>query len=357
MRVCRNGIELRSDGRLRERLPNGYAVIVHRKSLSKPRGKIRAWSVTSARRLAFITANADLFFRSHLTLTYRAVQESWESVGDRNLRFVKRCRADLHRFLRCIRREIGEYLWVREFQQRGAVHFHVLSELEVAQERAAAAWCRATNQAHDEAVLRHGVQADAIRSQNGARSYVSRYIGKERQKELPEGVDGAGRWWGRSRGLRLAVLEDIVWLDRSEGVRRPKQLRIVRILRRFIEKTFRRRYPGGAFVDYGGKLAAKLGAMAQRLREHYGWSPGLTELLESHGWDLVPEVSHRGRERLGLDEGDSYSDPEDSGARRGKEAGSDGRGVVQEEICPGWGGVADDEGDSALVGCFASQNG
>jgi len=52
------------------------------------------------------------FFAVHLTLTYRATQAAWESIGDPNRRFVRRCEADRHRFLRCLRDEIGEYLWL-----------------------------------------------------------------------------------------------------------------------------------------------------------------------------------------------------------------------------------------------------
>ena len=102
LRIYRFGVELKSDGRKRERLPGGHRVIVQEKGRSHFRGKIRAWSLASARRLAFITANADLFFGSHITLTYRARQAEWESSGERNRRYVGRCREDRHRFLRAL---------------------------------------------------------------------------------------------------------------------------------------------------------------------------------------------------------------------------------------------------------------
>jgi hypothetical protein len=102
LRLFRSGVELKSDGRKRETLPGGRKVIVRAKGRSNFRGKIRAWSLASARRLAFILANADLFFRAHITLTYRARQATWESATERNRRFVRRCRADLHRFLRAL---------------------------------------------------------------------------------------------------------------------------------------------------------------------------------------------------------------------------------------------------------------
>lgn len=299
LRVYRHGVELKSDGRTRQRLPGGYRIIVRQPRRAHFRGRIRAWSPASAKRLAFIAANVDLFFKVHVTLTYRAKQAEWETEGDRNRRFVQRCKADLHRFLRALHGELGEYLWVREFQARGVVHYHLLAEMDLPESRATECWARATGQLADDAVLAHGVKVDSIRSQGGARSYLGRYIGKEKQKELPAGVDGAGRWWGRSRGLPLALLEDILWLDRSEGFKRPAQLRIVRVLRRYIGKRFRRRYRGGAFLDYGGKLTATLSEMTKRLREYYGWSAGLAERLEQHGWGSLNEGKSDGQEERG----------------------------------------------------------
>ena len=332
LRVFRHGVELRGDGRKRERLPGGHKVVVRPERRSTVRGKIRAWSLESARRLAFIAANVDLFFKSHFTLTYHARQQAWESLGERNRRVVKRCSSDLHRFLRAVRKEAGEYLWVREFQKRGVVHFHLLTEHAVPEQRAAELWGHATDQLHDAAVLRHGVKVDEIKSQGGARKYLGRYIGKEKQKSLPVGVDGAGRWWGRSRGLPLALLEDICWLDRSDGFRRPIQLRIVRILRRWVEKRFGRRYRGGAFLDYGGELTSKLAAMTARLREHYGWSKGLMELLEAHGWEFYGEGSDgEGRQRNGLAVPGGSQRADERGA---EEAGGDVGGAEQAELWP-----------------------
>ncbi len=353
MRLYRHGVELRSDGRRRERLPGGRSVVVPQQARSAYRGKVRAWSPASAKRLAFVAANADLFFAAHLTLTYRATQEAWETAGDRNRRFVNRCRADLHRFLRCLREEIGEYLWVREFQIRGVVHFHVLCERAIPQERATVAWGRASDQIHDADVLRHGVKVDEITSQGGVRRYLGQYIGKERQKELPCGVDGAGRWWSRSRGLRLAILEEIVWLDPSEGYRKPVQLGIVRILRRYVERRFKRRYRGGAFVDYGGKLSGVLSELATRLRRYYGWSPSMMELLEKCGWEVVPEraseVDLGGGDDEGSVSGDS-AEPRNAGGSVGAEAGTDGRGAEQEGLVEAGRHAAYNEGSGAVAG-------
>ena len=285
IRVYRNGVELHGDGRLRFRRKVsltewGPEYVTRRRGF---RGRIGEWTKASAARLRFVTANADALFATHLTLTYRAATETWESDAERNQRIIRRTFADRHRFLRGLRAEIGEYLWVREFQARGVVRYHVLCERAVSQERASAAWCRASGQLHDPDVMRHGVRADEVRSQGGALSYLSRYLGKERQKELPAGVAGGGRWWGRSRTLKLATLAEVIWFDGKERMKRFAELRITRILRAYVSKRFGRRYRGGAFVDYGGVLCAKLTAMVEILRAHYGTTPSGPALLRS-GW-------------------------------------------------------------------------
>lgn len=251
--VFRNAVDLRSDGGPRVELVRGYRVVDRwRRKNTPPRGKIRAWSLSSAKRLAIVALNADVAFASHITLTYRARSEAWETDAARNLRIVKSSKADLHRFLRCTRRELGDYLWVQEFQARGVIHYHVLTTREATQARMADAWARASGQDGDLDVLRHGVCVDSIRSQEGARHYLGRYLGKERQKRLPEGIDGAGRWWGRSRSLKLAVLEEVVWMDRADGVVREEEKRIVRILRGYIRRKFGWRYKGARFWTLAG---------------------------------------------------------------------------------------------------------
>ena len=176
LRLFRNRVELRGDGRRRFRRGRGskwgvkYASIPH-----GARGRIGGWSEASAGRLAFVTANVDSAFKSLLTLTDRARTDAWESDAERNGRVSRRSQADRHRFLRCLAVELGAYLWVREFQDRGVVHYHVITEHAVSHERATEAWCRASGQLNDEAVLRHGVRVDASaagprRAPGGSRS-------------------------------------------------------------------------------------------------------------------------------------------------------------------------------------------
>lgn len=100
LRVYPDGVELKGDGRKRERLPGVYKVIVKPNGWAHFRGKVRAWSPASAERLALIPSSVDPFHNLHDTLIYLTLQASWETAGDRNRRLVGRCKKDLHRFLR-----------------------------------------------------------------------------------------------------------------------------------------------------------------------------------------------------------------------------------------------------------------
>ena len=187
LQVLRHGIAYHSDRR--RRVPGRAALLGKDKKPRWPRerGAVRGFSQASQRRLEFIAANAGTRFRSLLTLTYHAPGESWADPA-RNGLVAKRSKADLNRFLSCLRQELGAYVWVQEFQARGVVHYHGLCEGEIAGERVKLAWCRATDALGDGAALRHAAQSEPIRGERQARSYVGRYLGKQRQKSLPAGV-------------------------------------------------------------------------------------------------------------------------------------------------------------------------
>src|SRR5947209_188888 len=127
VRVYRQGIDFRIDKRCRD--PKGEAFIIPMGGSNYfrgPRGRISGLSLDSGRRLEFIAANVGICFSSILTLTYRENPVDGESDEQRNYRVALRGKQDLNRFLTCVRNEIGQYLWVQEFQERGVVHFHAL---------------------------------------------------------------------------------------------------------------------------------------------------------------------------------------------------------------------------------------
>ena len=159
---------------------------------------------------------------------------------------------------------------MQEFQSRGVIHYHLLCERDLSAERATVAWCRVIGALNDPDALRNGVRVDRIENERATRLYVGRYVGKKRQKCLPPGVEAAGRWWGRSRGLELAILEEVVSREAGGGMVYRENLKIIRCVRRYLSRVFGWKFRGGAFVSWGGELTGKLRRAVQELRAFYG---------------------------------------------------------------------------------------
>lgn len=273
IQVFTHGIVYHSDRRFRVRGTREPIDDLKQHGKGRERGEIRAFSDPSRRRLEFIAANASAMFRSLLTLTYHALGESWADP-DRNLRVARRSKRDLNRFLTCLRREIGAYVWVQEFQERGVVHYHVLCANEVADERVQLAWCRATGELGDGHALRHAAQAEPIRGERQARHYLGRYLGKQRQKLLPAGVDRAGRWWGRSRSMGLELLDEVATAGWKSSDLDPVGVRVVRGVRAYVSKRLGWKFRGGRFVNWGGALCEDVRRVMGGLRGFYAGGQG-----------------------------------------------------------------------------------
>jgi len=255
LRVFASGIVLHGDRR--PRYLSGKDEMEILRGVERPffkRGKVTGLSRASGRRFEMILASAANRFRSIMTVTYRAQAESWECDAERNARVVERTKRDLNRLLSALRDRLGAYVWVQEFQTRGVVHYHLLCEHAIEQGVATVRWLRAIGALDDRDAIRHGVQAEIVRVDRAASSYPGRYVGKLRQKALPEEVVAAGRWWGRSRGLQLEVLADAVALAKGEIVPRRVEVRVVRFARRFLCGLLGFRCRGGLVVDWSGRL-------------------------------------------------------------------------------------------------------
>jgi len=141
-------------------------------------------------------------------------------------RFVKRL---LHRWP-----EAAGY-WVLEFQRRGAAHFHGLVYGLECEERELRAWVRVAwyecLRSEDPQHLRRGSRLKAVRSVQGAVSYIARHLAKGKQKQRP-GLEAVGRWWGHFGRLGLyqsEVVERVVQRQQlAQGRRLMCQLRLSR---------------------------------------------------------------------------------------------------------------------------------
>ena len=159
VRAYRQGIDFKLDKRRRDR--DGTAVVIAARfsywALMR-RGAVSGLSGDSAKRLEFIAANIAKPLGTLLTLTYRENPREGESEQDRNLRVARKTKEDLNRFLSCVRVELGDYLWVQEFQTRGVVHYHLMCQGQPSQDRCTWAWLRATGEWRDEDAALHAVE-------------------------------------------------------------------------------------------------------------------------------------------------------------------------------------------------------
>jgi hypothetical protein len=290
MRVFRNGIDFRSDRR--KRLGSKafkHIIDERRRPAAAYRGEIKAFSRASQRRLAFVFANVGTPLRSLITLTYHAVAESWEDDGARNQRIVKRSKADLNRFLTAMRPQLGPYLWVQEFQARGVVHYHMVCEQEVSEAEVRLVWCRAIDALDDAYARKYGAKVDVIRKEGQVRKYLGSYVGKLRQKLLPLGVEGAGRWWGASRSIRLVVLSELVSCELKGRKPKVAETRTVRCIRRFISRLVGFDFKGGVLIDWKGETCQRVSRALVQLSAFYGQTETVAALLERLGWEEVAE--------------------------------------------------------------------
>jgi hypothetical protein len=246
----------------------------HVPKLRKP---LREWSKRSRRELVFRLLNSQHPFLQAVTLTYPGFVPE-QATKDQVRELVKRAKRDLNRWLSALRRngELKHYAWVQEFQKRGAVHFHLLLCSVVDPKRLSLLWHLATGSARwckreeydvlpagarrrlvmkgrercvevvNAKAIRHGVHVELLRNGDGAaRSYAYAYAGKEAQKALPDGVAGAGRFWGTSRGFPLAVMASVVQAIPDSRFSDPVAVRAVRAFRKWVSRVMGRKVRGG----------------------------------------------------------------------------------------------------------------
>lgn len=155
------------------------------------RARIERMTGSSARRLAFFLRNLAGLFTTMLTLTYPS---EYEHDG-------KRVKNHLKAFLAFLRRRDIKYAWVLEFQERGAPHFHFLLSGRLHKNDVAECWYRIVG-SKDERHLHAGTRIEAIESREKMAHYLSGYLAKQAQKEVPANYLNCGRFWGISRVLR-----------------------------------------------------------------------------------------------------------------------------------------------------------
>jgi hypothetical protein len=171
------------------------------------RQAIAEFSPEARKRLAFVASNTAVDFTAMITLTYPAAYETSGKVVKTHLR------AFLGRF----RRKVGQfsYLWVLEFQARGAPHFHIWIDVDIPRQLYAIVsrdWYEIVG-SKDQKHLAAGTRCERMRSKDGAARYAVKYAAKMRQKIVPAAYRDVGRFFGYSRDVKPHKVMDPIPVD------------------------------------------------------------------------------------------------------------------------------------------------
>jgi hypothetical protein len=99
--------------------------------------------------------------------------------------------------------------------------------------------------------LRNGTSIKGVYSVGQVMSYISKYIGKQSQKQVPDGFTNVGRFWGVTRGL--VNHEDY----ETEGETLRDRMRSTRIIRRWYKAKLKGwgikwKWKGRGFIMWDG---------------------------------------------------------------------------------------------------------
>ena len=183
-------------------------------------------SKKSLSRLVFILNNCDVPMSSMHTLTFqlRVAKILLPEVASGMLKDA----------LRRLRTEGGKnYVWVREFTKKGAVHYHVFSdyqqkskdEVDVVQSKKWSRWWGRMTRRRTGNLIGLDEQYRLMEVGNGKdflgcvrverlrHDAAGRYAGKEGakrfQKVAPAGWENAGRWWANNQSLKCTPLRRV----------------------------------------------------------------------------------------------------------------------------------------------------
>lgn len=193
---------------------------VSRETIRGDRSDITEFSARARAALAFVVAATSVEFRSILTLTYGNFWPHDMQVS----------KVHLNAFLTTLRMRYGRplnYVWIVEFQRRGAPHYHVLLSTERPPDEfvnhLAWKWADIVTPKMDlgkdelvdddimddfykvHRVHSHPKAWENIRSVDGATRYITKYCLKPEQKEVPPHITNVGRFYGMSREVKQSI--------------------------------------------------------------------------------------------------------------------------------------------------------
>lgn len=179
------------------------------------RQEIKSFSKSSAARMRKYLRECSSQYAYMVTLTYPSVMPVSGRATKEHLR----------RFLQELRRYSGRrkqldtswsVLWFLEFQDRGAVHYHLLTTHTFGKEFISECWyqiCGTELAIHKKC----GTRIEKLRTgRAGIASYAAKYAVKTSQKQVPEGFDNVGRFWGVSGCKKVVSASTFISRESTE---------------------------------------------------------------------------------------------------------------------------------------------
>lgn len=157
------------------------------------RGKIKGCSFKSKRSARLLLEDHGEEFITKACLTY---PEAFPMNG-------KEVKNHLQRLIKRMYRYCGDlkYFWILEFQERGAPHLHLLLDKYIPKDWLSKAWYEVVR-AGDPRHLAAGTFIKKIDDPDHDIGYLTTYLGKEYQKNVPDGFGDVGRFWGSNMTLK-----------------------------------------------------------------------------------------------------------------------------------------------------------
>jgi len=171
----------------------------------RKREEVKAFSSSSARRMARYLRHCIARYSTFITLTYPS-REGYGYDG-------RQCKRDLKVFLQRLKRQFGadkaySTFWFSEFQKNGSVHFHMFCTRFVPKKFLSQVWYEIVGSGSIKHLL-SGTNVTSVKAgKKGMINYARKYAAKQAQKTIPEGFLNFGRFWGISgeRGVEAVTL-------------------------------------------------------------------------------------------------------------------------------------------------------
>jgi hypothetical protein len=132
-----------------------------------------------------------------------------------------------------------EYTTCLEFQERGAPHIHILTDLWIPKRKLKRLWFQTVGSG-DHAHLEQGARIKQIQDITLTKVYMSSYAKKKDQKKVPEGYENVGKWWTSNRSAKPSEIE-VTQYENSKNLMREN--RNITRWRKSVKRTVQKNNP------------------------------------------------------------------------------------------------------------------